>query len=235
MRRKLGTLRQIVLTDLMRAPIISYIIAQLLRLLRPRYLRAFIPKPNRILHEDYSKSHVSRVIFRPQTRSAIPISLASALSWPQTNSHSILLVGPRYESDYFLLRGYGFSADRIKLLDQFSTAPRIEVGDAHEMKFADEQFDFLILSWCLAYSADPAGMVSEAWRTLKKEGVLIACSESRREESGEGTEETSLTNLTSDNTFRLFPSGSMLLAQFDSPVGRDGLRAVSCVAARKVE
>jgi SAM-dependent methyltransferase len=193
-----------------------------------------MPKPNRILHEQYSKSHVSQTIFRPLTRSAIPISLASALSWPQTNSHSILLVGPRYESDYFLLRGYGFSANRIKLLDQFSTSPRIEVGDAHDMTFADESFDIVILSWCLAYSADPELMVNEAWRTLKQEGVLIACSDSHREKNVEALEEAGVRNLTSVNTFRLFPSGSAILAQFDSPVGRDGRRSVSCVAVRKV-
>lgn len=232
-RSRLGALRQIILIDLFPATVISFVLAQGLRVLRPSRLRAFKSTSNQILHEQYSESAVLRTIIRPLTRATIPISLASALTWPQTNSHSILLVGPRYETDFFLLRGYGFSADRIKLLDQFSTSPRIDVGDAHEMNFADESFDIVILSWCLAYSAEPTSMISEAWRTLKEGGVLIACSDSREENVAANHEESEFDNLTSTNTIRLLPSGATIVTQFDSPVGADGRRAVSCVAARK--
>lgn len=234
MKSRLGVIRQVILIDLFRAPIISFVIAQGLRVFRPRRLSAFKSKTKQIHHEEYSKSHVSRILIRPLTRSTIPISLASAISWPQTNSHAILLVGPRYESDYFLLRGYGFSANKIKLLDQFSTSPRIEVGDAHEMRFADETFDIVILSWCLAYSGQPARMVGEAWRTLKANGVLIICNDSQQERSPEDFSKLDVGNLTSANTVRFMPEGATIFAHFDSPVGPDGRRSVSCVAARKV-
>lgn len=237
-RSKFGKVSQIVIWDLFRAPAIAFLVAQARRLCRPMVPRASPQATGMVLHEDYSASHLKRLIIRPLTRSAIPISLASAFSWPQTNTHSILLVGPRYESDYFMLRGYGFSPERITLLDQFSTSPKIQIGDAHAMPYPDGCFDIVILSWCLAYSSHPEQMLKESWRTLARDGILISCSESydSYESISQKTtlDEPNAPDLTSSAVLRLLPEPASVLAAFDSPLTTEGVRMVSCIAAKKI-
>lgn len=234
---KLGKISQIAIWDLFRTPAIAYLVAQARRLFRPFFLRESDQVAGMVLHEEYSRKNVKQLLIRPLSRSAIPISLASAFSWPQTNSHSVLLVGPRYESDYFMLRGYGFSPKRITLLDQFSTSPKIQTGDAHTMPYPDESFDITILSWCMAYSSHPEQMLNESWRTLAKDGILICCSESY--ESYEqlrhkGLDGPDSPDLSSSAILNMLPENTQILAAFDSPADTESIRMVSCVAARKI-
>ena len=103
---------------------------------------------------EYSKSVYSKFLIRPLTRSVIPISLASSLFWPEPFNKKLLIIGPRYESDYFLARGYGFAKENITLIDHFSYSKLITLGDAHNIDFSEGSFDVAIASWILVYSTD---------------------------------------------------------------------------------
>jgi len=237
LRQRLGKLHQIAIIDLCRAPVISWLMSQLSRLLHPFRFTSWEDAEGRILHQGYSRTNVRRLLVRPLSRSTIPISLASSLTWPQTNSKKVLLVGPRFDSDYFLLRGHGFSRKHITLLDQFSTSHRIQVGDAHALPYPDSCFDIVILSWCLAYSSHPEQMVTESWRVLTQDGVLICCSDSydssERVRNKDHLDGADAPDLSSSSVLRLLPDGADILAEFDGPKNADGIRAVSCVAVKK--
>lgn len=123
---------------------------------------------------DYSKSAYSGMLIRPLTRAALPIQLASLLLWPEPFDKKILIIGPRYESDYFLARGYGFSKSNITLLDHFSYSRLITVGDAHQLDFAENYFDVVVASWILVYSLNHSQLLSEVRRVLKPtSGIAI--------------------------------------------------------------
>jgi SAM-dependent methyltransferase len=116
---------------------------------------------------EYSKSAYSKFLVRPLTRSIIPISLASSLVWPEPFNKKLLILGPRYESDYYIARGYGFAKENITLIDHFSYSSKILVGDAHKINFPRNSFDVVIASWILVYSADQAKILAEMRRVLK--------------------------------------------------------------------
>jgi hypothetical protein len=123
---------------------------------------------------DYSKSAYSKALIRPLTRSVLPISLASSLFWPEPFDKKLLIIGPRYESDYFLARGYGFTKSNISLVDHFSYSKLISVGDAHQLNFESNSFDVVIASWVLVYSKNQPQLLSELRRVVKtKTGIAI--------------------------------------------------------------
>jgi len=125
------------------------------------------PDSSLTINFDYSKSAYAKSLIRPLTRSVIPISLASSLLWPEPFDKKILIIGPRYESDYFIARGYGFQKSNIFLLDQFSYSKLITVGDAHQLDYDHSTFDIVIASWVLVYSINHVQMLSEIRRVLK--------------------------------------------------------------------
>ena len=43
----------------------------------------------------------------------------------------------------------------------------------HELNLQNEQFDIVLMGWCLAYSNNKSKAISEAKRVLKKNGSLI--------------------------------------------------------------
>jgi hypothetical protein len=85
-----------------------------------------------------------------------------------------LIIGPRYESDYFLARGYGFTKSNISLVDHFSYSKLITVGDAHQLNFEENSFDAVIASWILVYSKNQEQLLSELRRVIKSNtGIAI--------------------------------------------------------------
>jgi SAM-dependent methyltransferase len=139
-----------------------------------RNLHMWAKDKNRTIKYEYSKSAYTKFLIRPLTRSVIPISLASSLFWPEPFDKKLLIIGPRYESDYFLARGYGFAKENITLIDHFSYSKKITLGDAHDLDFTQNSFDVVIASWMLVYSTDQSRVLSEIRRVLKpKTGVAI--------------------------------------------------------------
>ena len=84
----------------------------------------------------------------------------------------ILTIGPRTEGEIFCLIAYGFKPENIRGLDLISYSPYIDVGDMHNMPYADNSFDVVICSCVLVYSKEPDKACKEILRVCK-EGALI--------------------------------------------------------------
>ncbi len=84
----------------------------------------------------------------------------------------VLSVGPRVEGEIFNLLGYGFSLENITGLDLFSYSSRIDVGDMHNLPYADNSFDVVIFGWVLGYSDNKVQCANELNRVCKNGGVI---------------------------------------------------------------
>jgi SAM-dependent methyltransferase len=97
-----------------------------------------------------------------------PISVLENVS----KDAKILVIGPRNEDDILNLIGSGFKSKNIIGLDLISYSPFIEVGDMHNMRFADSFFDVIICGWTLSYSNEPQKFAKELLRVVKSNGVI---------------------------------------------------------------
>lgn len=88
-----------------------------------------------------------------------------------------LVVGPRNENDLLLLWAHGFTWANLTGLDLISYSPRIELGDMHDMPFADATFDTSVFGWTLSYSTDPVGACRELARVTRPGGVIAVAVE----------------------------------------------------------
>lgn len=85
----------------------------------------------------------------------------------------VLSIGPRAEGEIFNIFAHGFELKNIIGLDLFSYSPFIKLGDMHNLNFNDEEFDIVLMGWCLAYSNDKKKALSEVKRVLSKNGLVI--------------------------------------------------------------
>jgi SAM-dependent methyltransferase len=85
----------------------------------------------------------------------------------------VLSVGPRAESEIFMLLSKGFAQENITGLDLISYSPIIKLGDMHDIPFDDDSYDVIILGWVLAYSNDVPQAVREVLRVAKS-GAYVA-------------------------------------------------------------
>jgi SAM-dependent methyltransferase len=82
----------------------------------------------------------------------------------------VLIVGCRTEDDIYWMRAYGFT--QTIGLDLFSYSRNILVGDIHKTDFEDASFDIVLLGWMISYTKNPAEVIRECRRILKKDGLL---------------------------------------------------------------
>ena len=84
----------------------------------------------------------------------------------------MLSIGPRSEAELLTVLAAGFDGCRIRALDLFSLSPWIDVGDMHDMAYADDSFDVVLIGWVLAYSKNPKQAVSEIIRVTRPGGYV---------------------------------------------------------------
>jgi SAM-dependent methyltransferase len=121
---------------------------------------------------DYSKKSFFQgniPVYRPDYRIFYPFFLLNAI--PEIKKDTILILGPRYETEILLARAFEFKT--INALDNFSYSPLIEVGDIHKMPYQDEKFDNIICGYTFSYSTSPLLFANEMHRVLKNNGILI--------------------------------------------------------------
>jgi hypothetical protein len=118
---------------------------------------------------EYSKKYFKR--YSPDARIYWPLFLL--LSIPNLNKKSLLVLGPRYETELLLARSLGFEVDGLKGLDTHSYSPLIDVGDMHSMPYKDSSFNNIICGWTLSYSTEPKKAGIEMSRVLAEGGYLI--------------------------------------------------------------
>lgn len=89
------------------------------------------------------------------------------------SSIDLLSIGPRSEAELFALYGMGFNPKHVKALDLISYSDLVTLGDAHDMPFAADSFDVIVLGWVFAYSANNQKIADEVMR-IAKPGAHIA-------------------------------------------------------------
>jgi len=97
-----------------------------------------------------------------------PLSVIQSL-----NAESrILSIGPRTEGEIFNLMAHGFSADRIRGLDLISYSPFIDVGNMHDMPYADSSWDAVMMGWVISYSSEQRRAAMEVVRVTRPGGIV---------------------------------------------------------------
>jgi hypothetical protein len=143
------------------------------------YVRAvyfvWIRRKLRTLHSDdvvkANIMHNMKSIFGVNNRINLllfPVSVIETLG-PDSK---VLIIGPRNENDLYALAGLGFRLENIRGLDLISYSPRIDLGDMHDMPFADDSFDAVICGWTLSYSTNPGKAAQEMMRVSKPGGLI---------------------------------------------------------------
>jgi hypothetical protein len=100
------------------------------------------------------------------------LRILSAIEVVRPREQSILLVGPRAESELFLAVSYGFHPRRVRGLDLISYTPWVDLGDMHHMPYADNSWNVVVLGWVLAYSESPELACREVLRVVADGGVV---------------------------------------------------------------
>jgi SAM-dependent methyltransferase len=118
---------------------------------------------------DYSKAAFTNMSF--DTRIFWPMfALCSA---PDLKKDSLLILGPRFETEIFLARAIGFRKEGIVAIDTFTYSPLIQSGDMHALPFQNESLSAVICGWTLSYSLEPARAADEMSRVLMPGGYLV--------------------------------------------------------------
>jgi hypothetical protein len=118
---------------------------------------------------NYSRNYFGR--YSPDARIFWNLFLLSAI--PDVKKDSLLVIGPRYETELLIARSLGFRREGIRGLDTHSYSPLIDVGDMHATAYGDSSFRNIICGWTLSYSVRPAVAAAEMVRILAPEGYLI--------------------------------------------------------------
>ncbi|NQU60255.1 MAG: class I SAM-dependent methyltransferase [Rhodospirillales bacterium] len=84
----------------------------------------------------------------------------------------ILCVGPRTESEIFMLLAAGFKPDNVHGLDLISYSDYVDVGDMHDMPYEDDSFDIVFLGWVIGYSKECQKIADETIRVTKPGGYV---------------------------------------------------------------
>lgn len=189
MQKKWAFIKYVLFVSLLRVPAVSFLIAAVrfffFRFVLRRKLSVWSGDKSKTRLLDYSQSHFNKILIRPLTRSVVPISLASALLWPDVFDKKVLIIGPRYESDYFLAVGYGFNRRHLTLIDHFSYSKLVCVGDGHSIEYPENHFDVVIASWVLTYSQDQSSFLTEVRRVLKQQtGIAVIAGDHKEDSPG---------------------------------------------------
>lgn len=113
-------------------------------------------------------------LLRPQ----ILINALTSIYYVFHKSHElkVLSVGPRSETELFMLYAAGFQPDNVRALDLISYSELVDLGDMHNMPYSDDSFDVVILGWVLGYSHDPKKVAKEVIRVARPGAyVAIGC------------------------------------------------------------
>jgi SAM-dependent methyltransferase len=117
----------------------------------------------------YSRNYFAQ--YSPDARIFWNLFLLASI--PDAQKDSLLIIGPRYETELLLARSLGFRRDAIRGLDTHSYSPLIDVGDMHAMPYQAAAFRNIICGWTLSYSVSPQIAAAEMSRVLAPGGYLI--------------------------------------------------------------
>ena len=131
--------------------------------------RQFVDPSGATAAKDYSKEWFSK--YRPQRRVRFPLFLLASI--PDVDKGSLLIIGPRYESEFFLARGLGWARAGLRGLDTFTYSTFVDLGDMHDMPFEDGSFGSVVCAWTISYSTQPAVAAAEMIRVVRPGGYVV--------------------------------------------------------------
>ena len=118
---------------------------------------------------DYSRDAFAT--YRPLKR--VRWTLLMLASVPDKDKESLLIVGPRFESEFLIAEGLGWKRSSIFGLDLLAYSRRVTLGNMHAIPFPDEGFSHIACGWTLSYSREPNVAAREMVRVLAPGGYLV--------------------------------------------------------------
>ena len=108
-------------------------------------------------------------------RPSIMFNVVTAIERVRQNIENldVLSIGPRSEIEIFAMMAVGFNPDRIHAVDLFTYSPYVELGDMHNLPYADNAFDIAFLGWVLSYSRDQSVVVREIMRVCRDRAIVV--------------------------------------------------------------
>ena len=85
----------------------------------------------------------------------------------------VLVIGPRTEGELLALLAHGFDRRHMRAVDLISYSPWVDLGDMHDLPYADGSFDAVVAGWVLAYSDDTERAAAEILRVARP-GATVA-------------------------------------------------------------
>jgi SAM-dependent methyltransferase len=116
-------------------------------------------------------SRIAFAKYQPLARVRWPLFMLASI--PGQTEDELLIVGPRFESEFYLARALGWSRRKISGLDLLSYSPFVTVGDMHHMPFPDSKFKSIVCGWTISYSQQPEVAANEMARILRPGGILV--------------------------------------------------------------
>ncbi|MBL9178437.1 MAG: methyltransferase domain-containing protein [Verrucomicrobiaceae bacterium] len=110
---------------------------------------------------------------RPSDRILWLIQPLTAIDKMMNNPDArVLAIGVRLETDLLYLAAYGFHPKNIRGMDLLSYSPWVDLGNMHQMSYADNSWDAVMLGWVLTYSTEPQKAADELVRVTKNGGII---------------------------------------------------------------
>jgi hypothetical protein len=134
-----------------------------------RGFRAFASPHAGTREVEYSANYLTK--YAPDRRVEWTMFLLASI--PDCERDSLLVIGPRYEPELLMAVGLGWNKNGVRGLDTFSYSPLVDVGDMHQLPYADSSFSSLICAWTLSYSTQPGRAAAEMQRVLRPGGYLV--------------------------------------------------------------
>lgn len=154
---------------------------------------------------DYSQAAFSA--YRPLERVRWPLLLLASV--PDVEKKSLLVVGPRFESEFLIAEGLGWNRRDIFGLDLLAYSRRVTIGNMHSMPFPDDSFSHVTCGWTISYSLAPERASRELTRVLAPGGYLSVGVEVTDRDRNNGAPSGILTGKdrvqSRDDFIRIFP------------------------------
>jgi len=128
----------------------------------------------------------------------------------------VLSIGPRSEMEIFSLYASGFAPERVKALDLISYSPLVQIGDMHDIPFAENSFDLLLSGWVIPYSRDVDTMAKEVIRVSRDRAIVAFAADYATDEMRKAAEAAGDYVLGDCSSFQ---TTAQILALFEGHVG----------------
>lgn len=164
---------------------------------------------------DYSLENFER--YTPLDRIEYPLYLLRSI--PNIKKESLLVLGPRFETEFLIAMGLGWERHQLHGLDLFSYSNFVDLGNMHSMPYENDLFDAVLCSWTLSYSLEPQKLASEIMRTTRSHGiVVIAVDKVKSDHVGLKGILQGDSRIQSIDSIRVLFPGSKLLAGFEPEI-----------------